>query len=132
MTGKVVKKQPSDHLLEYLRGQNININMDAFSDNPSSTDPSGKEEFNLDSIMENQKEEVESSTNIPITPIQNTTSTSVNPVHIPSSPINIPDNPLSSETGIKNVTPSNQQVVNQVPQQPRFFTTNINQDQINS
>ena len=52
MTGKVVKKQPSDHLLEYLSGQNININMDAFSDNPSSTDPSGKEEFNLDSIME--------------------------------------------------------------------------------
>ena len=132
MTGKVVKKQPSDHLLEYLRGQNININMDAFSDNPSSTDPRGKEEFNLDSIMENQKEGVESSTNIPTTPIQNTTSTPVNPVHIPSSPINIPDNPLSSETGIKNVTPSNQQVVNQVPQQPRFFTTNINQDQINS
>ena len=132
MTGKVVKKQPSDHLLEYLRGQNININMDAFSDNPSSTDPSGKEEFNLDSIMENQKEEVESSTNIPTAPIQNTTSTPVNPVHIPSSPINIPDNQLSSETGIKNVTPSNQQVVNQVPQQPRFFTTNINQDQINS
>lgn len=132
MTGKVVKKQPSDHLLEYLRGQNININMDAFSDNPSSTDPSGKEEFNLDSIMENQKEEVESSTNIPTTPIQNTTSTPVNPVHIPSNPINIPDNQLSSETGIKNVTPSNQQVVNQVPQQPRFFTTNINQDQINS
>ena len=132
MTGKVVKKQPSDHLLEYLRGQNININMDAFSDNPSSTDPSGKEEFNLDSIMENQKEKVESSTNIPTTPIQNTTSTPVNPVHIPSSPINIPDNQLSSETGIKNVTPSNQQVVNQVPKQPRFFTTNINQDQINS
>ena len=132
MTGKVVKKQPSDHLLEYLSGQNININMDAFSDNPSSTDPSGKEEFNLDSIMENQKEEVESSTNIPTVPIQNTTSTPVNPVHIPSSPINIPDNQLSSETGIKNVTPSNQQVVNQVPQQPRFFTTNINQDQINS
>lgn len=132
MTGKVVKKQPSDHLLEYLRGQNININMDAFSDNPSSTDPSGKEEFNLDSIMENQKEEVESSKNIPTAPIQNTTSTPVNPVHIPSSPINIPDNQLSSETGIKNVTSSNQQVVNQVPQQPRFFTTNINQDQINS
>lgn len=79
--------------------------MDAFSDNPSSTDPSGKEEFNLDSIMENQKGEVESSTNIPTTPIQNTTSTPVNPVHIPSSPINIPDNQLSSETGIKNVTP---------------------------
>ena len=132
MTGKVVKKQPSDHLLEYLRGQNININMDAFSDNPSSTDPSGKDEFNLDSIMENKKEEVESSTNIPTTPIQNTTSTPVNPVHIPSSPINVPDNQLSSETGIKNVTSSNQQVVNQVPQQPRFFTTNINQDQINS
>ena len=108
MTGKVVKKQPSSHLLEYLSGQNININMDAFSDNPSSTDPSGKEEFNLDSIVENQKEEVESSTNIPTTPIQNTTSTPVNPVHIPSSPVNIPDNSLSSETGIKNVTPSNQ------------------------
>ena len=132
MTGKVVKKQPSSHLLEYLSGQNININMDAFSDNPSSTDPRGKEEFNLDSIVENQKEEVESSTNIPTTPIQNTTSTPVNPVHIPSSPINIPDNSLSSETGIKNVTQSNQQVVNQVPQQPRFFTTNLNQDQINS
>ena len=133
MTGKVVKKQPSDHLLEYLRGQNININMDAFSDNPSSTDSSGKEEFNLDSIVENQKEEVESSTNISTTPIQNTTNyTPVNPVHIPSSPINIPDNQLSSETSIKNVTPSNQQVVNQVSQQPRFFTTNINQDQINS
>ncbi len=61
MTGKVVKKQPSKHLLDYLLGQNIDIGNTTFSDNASSgdndTDTGVKEEFDLDKIVEENQVE---------------------------------------------------------------------------
>ena len=49
MTGKVVKKNPSKHLLDYLLGQNIDVSNTAFGDDV------GKEkdgEINMDKIVE--------------------------------------------------------------------------------
>ena len=104
MTGKVVKKQPSKHLMDYLLGQNIDVKDTVFSEESSSNEDDTanggelKEEFDLDKIVEENnkvEEEIDHST---INQISSTIS--VNPA-IPT-PI-IPSSEVLSTTGI---TPS--------------------------
>ncbi len=49
MTGKIMKKEPSKHLINYLLGQNIDLNDTTFDNNDS-------EEFDLDKIVEEQEQ----------------------------------------------------------------------------
>lgn len=50
MMGKVVKKQPSKHLMDYLLGQNIQISEDIFN----GEDSNEKADFDLDQIVEQE------------------------------------------------------------------------------
>ena len=49
MTGKIMKKEPSKHLINYLLGQNIDLNDTTFDNNDS-------EVFDLDKIVEEQEQ----------------------------------------------------------------------------
>ena len=80
MTGKIVKKQPSKHLQDYLLGQNIDIGNTTFSDNTSSDNTvaeenGDKEELDLDKIIEENK--VEETPNLSTDSFSNLTATTV-------------------------------------------------------
>ena len=91
MTGKVVKKQPSKHLMDYLLGQNIDIGEHVFSEdstNGESGNVSSREIFDLDKIVEeNQVKEP----TVPVTPIPNPLlnhSTTVSSIPVPPVSVN--------------------------------------------
>lgn len=75
MTGKVVKKQPSKHLVDYLLGQNIDLSGTAF-ENTDSDVITEDGEIDLDKIVE--KENATTTTNPVQQPIQRPTFVSRN------------------------------------------------------
>lgn len=108
MTGKVVKKKPSKHLMDYLLGQNIDVKDTVFSDDnnsdDSSTDSGLKEEFDLDKIVEeNQIEEEVSKDNVVST--SNLDSVQTDNVSIPEMNIsNIQNNEQDMTSQATSIT----------------------------
>lgn len=139
MTGKVVKKQPSKHLMDYLLGQNIDIGEHVFSEdstNGEGGNVSSREIFDLDKIVEeNQVKEP----TVPVTPIPNplfNQSTTVSSIPVPPvsvNPVNRVVEPNinlgGSSTTTRPVENLNSQSIVDIPrvsenmvETPRFFS----------
>ncbi len=109
MTGKIIKKQPSKHLIDYLAGQNIDVGNTTFSSESGNAVGSGiNEEFDLDKIVEENKIEevptvaptttVNTVPNIPVNSNSNST--------VISSPVNPAIHSVNSAEGeIRRVPP---------------------------
>lgn len=154
MTGKVVKKQPSKHLMDYLLGQNIDVGDHVFSEDNTSGEgdsASSHEIFDLDKIVEeNQVKE----TIVPTTPLPDTSSlnnsTTVSDILVPPidvNPINHAVEPnINLEGGSSTITkpienlssqptvgvPISPRVSENSVESPRFFSADFsNQNQSN-
>lgn len=149
MTGKVVKKQPSKHLMDYLLGQNIDIGEHVFSEDSTNGEEgsaSSHEIFDLDKIVEeNQVKEP----TVPITPIPNPSfnnSTTVSSIPVPPVGVNPVNHVVEPNINLERVSRatvpvenlSSQSIVDvpKVPENavetPRFFSVDFsNQNQSN-
>ena len=128
MTGKVIKKNPSRHLMDYLLGQNIDLNGTAFGDDSSSDG-----EINLDKIVEEQQKYSDTS-------VQQTNPSTMNPstievlgnhqshsTVIPAIPISpkSPTNLASSSSTISNPSPSTFNTPSTIPKASTNTTVHI-------
>lgn len=115
MTGKVVRKQPSKHLTEYLLGQNIDIDNHIFADHD--TTENGEfhiptpEVFDLDKIIEENKVELPSMEEKIVT----TPKISDDHFSIPNSPINNMINPIRDSAVPSNREDNESIPINEVP-----------------
>lgn len=118
MTGKVVKKQPSKHLMDFLLGQNIDLSDTAFGEDSESGG-----EIDLDKIVEEQQTiENTSVLKSEVTNVGNASDTEVLDDHpmnpsIPETPTTptptISPTPISNPT--MNIPTTNQPIQNVIP-----------------
>ena len=116
MTGKIVKKNPSKHLRDYLLGQNIDISIYGFADDSNDSDVGGQVLSNV-----NEKTEV----TLPPDLFINNTEAVVMPSVV--EPINL----ISSVTDdIQSSPDTNQSVLGVIDnKQPLFTNINFENDQ---